>query len=225
MQMYRTAGVHSGYEAMLKISQLPSLAGNYFCYTSNIDGMLQRAGFDSSRVREIHGNIHRLQCTSASCRDQQGTSDAWVPATPVELAYDRATMMADTTRTPLPRCRNCQTRLARPNVWFCHDTDYVYHKSADAISRAYQALCDDMEERNRRVLNPDARCKTVVVEVGCGLIIPSGRVEAEDLVERLGGTLIRINPVDYMVPEHPAHASIGLPVGAAEALTEIYNRL
>ena len=33
-----------------------------FCVTANVDGVLQRAGFDASRISEMHGNIHRLQC-------------------------------------------------------------------------------------------------------------------------------------------------------------------
>jgi hypothetical protein len=75
----------------------------------------------------------------------------------------------------------------------------------------------------------------VVIECGAGLVIPSSRVEAEDVAAESGGGLIRINPVDCMVPgvpsalqldrkESPAQ-SIGLPMGSAGAMAEIMKRV
>eukprot|EP00854_Cymbomonas_tetramitiformis_P026068 gene26068-31927_t len=52
LKAYREAAVHEGYEILLELAK--SKKGDYFCWTSNIDGVFQRAGFDPERVRENH---------------------------------------------------------------------------------------------------------------------------------------------------------------------------
>eukprot|EP01031_Cornospumella_fuschlensis_P031394 gene31394-37947_t len=183
IDMYRTAEVHAGYEAMRQIAA--QKRDNYFCFTTNIDGVLQRAGFAPERVREVHGNIHRVQCTKYDCVDNKGVRDAWEEA--VHLSYDPVTFRA---HAPLPTCPKCGS-LSRPNIWFCTDSQYVYWRKLMPISDAYFAWLDACEAQGKKI---------VVIEVGAGLVIPSARVEAEDVAERLGGVLIRINPTDYAVP-------------------------
>jgi len=207
LAMYRCARVHEGYEVMLRLAHMKN--NNYFCFTTNIDGVLNRAGFDSSRVREVHGNIHRLQCTQYDCKDERGERDAWENHLPIELRYSASTYRATSS---LPQCRNCGG-LARPNVWFCKDTQYVLHKASSKICDAYFDWLNFVETKQQ---------KAVVIEVGAGLVIPSARVEAEDVAERLQGVLIRINPVDYAVPVEQA---IGIPLGAAEGLVRIFDKV
>lgn len=270
MSMYRSAAVHDGYKAMLRICR-DMKHNNYYCYTTNIDGVLQRAGFDPSRVREVHGCIHRMQCTDSKCTPE-GTEnhstnltslsllsggnksssttkpDAWEsdPAAPLTLAYNTTTMMVNTVETPLPLCRNCKTRLARPNVWYCKDSNYVYWSGNKPITEGYQRWMRDLEEQTQRQdtgagsirgSGRNDRCRTVVVECGAGLVIPSARVAAEDAADEVRGALIRINPTDYMVPV-PApvpqqeaeqgvglRASVGIPLGFAAAMREIMQRI
>ena len=66
--------------------------------------------------------------------------------------------------------------------------------------------------------------QVVVVECGAGLVIPSARCEAEDVAERFGTTLVRINPTDYMAPKAEP-VGIGLPLGSADALCRIWERV
>ena len=41
--------------------------GNYFVFTSNVDGHFQKAGFDKEKVLECHGSINHYQCEQ--CRE------------------------------------------------------------------------------------------------------------------------------------------------------------
>lgn len=248
MQMYRTAEVHDGYKALLNICNTMK-GGNYFCFTTNIDGVLQRAGFDISKIREVHGNIHRLQCTSSDCKNTTGKSDAWEvdSSQPLVLSYDPKTMVVNTVKTPLPKCPHCTNRLSRPNVWFCKDTQYVYWKYYDRIIDDYFKWMENFEQLYEEEKDMDAarlseekchsnnsglrnrqkkRMKVVVIEVGAGLVIPSARVEAEDAADRLGASLIRINPTDFMVPiPDTGIKHVGIPLGASEALVRIHERM
>jgi NAD-dependent SIR2 family protein deacetylase len=200
LSAYREAEVHAGYAAMRALAEMKG-GGNHFCWTSNIDGVFQRSGFDTSRVHECHGNIHRLQCTKGrACKDPiTGEADAWEPDMAIQLDYDVATHRA---AGPLPACRTCGA-LARPNVWFCTDTAYVSHRASLAVSDDYQKWVESFA-------TPSVK-KLVVIECGAGLVIPSCRIEAEDRATDSRGTLVRINPVDCMVPPPP----LGRGTGAA----------
>jgi len=215
LAMYRTAEVHEGYAALLQIAQMKG--GNYFCYTSNIDGVLQRSGFDENKVREVHGNIHRLQCTQGyNCKDSHGeVTNPWQAN--IVLEYDGDTFRAE---APFPRCPNCGA-LARPNVWFCTDSKYVLWKQSGVIGNAYCEWLDSLEGK-----------KVVVLEFGAGLAIPSARVEAEETVTRFRGVLIRVNPVDHMVPVQDGEndcgfegKAISIPMGMSNAMKEIKKRI
>jgi len=35
---------------------------DYFVVTSNVDNQFQKAGFDSSKIHEIHGSLLQIQC-------------------------------------------------------------------------------------------------------------------------------------------------------------------
>ena len=83
------------------------------------------------------------------------------------------------------------------------------------MGRAYQDWLERMEAQGKKV---------VVIECGAGLVIPSARCEAEDVAERFGTTLVRINPVDSMAPTAEP-VGIGLPLGSADALSNIWKHL
>ena len=108
----------------------------------------------------------------------------------------------------LPVCAHCGS-LARPNLWFCTDHgNYQPWSRLIAAGAAYSEWLDRMEVEGKRV---------VVVECGAGLVIPSARCEAEDLAERFGTVLVRINTTDGMVPaaEPKAQGTRGaVPLGS-----------
>jgi NAD-dependent SIR2 family protein deacetylase len=217
LHRYRTAEVHEGYLAMAELMNMKE-DGNYFCYTSNIDGVLRRIpGIDPSRVREIHGNIHRLQCVNYYCLDPtrgHRHGDVWDER--VEMEYDPVTFLAT---SPLPTCRHCGG-LARPNVWYCKDSNYVLSQESKATAESYERWIGQLEQTKARV---------VVVECGAGLAIPSARIESELICERLNGSLVRINPTDYMVPVGELATayghSVGIPLGAKQGLVRILQEV
>ena len=57
----------------------------------------------------------------------------------------------------------------------------------------------------------------VAIECGAGTAIPTVRLTCEDLVDRYGGTLIRINPGEPEVPR----GHLALELGALDALERI----
>ena len=59
--------------------------------------------------------------------------------------------------------------------------------------------------------------KLAVVELGAGSAIPTVRRTSERALEKVAGTLIRINPREHDVP----HGQVGLPLGAAEGIGRI----
>ena len=66
--------------------------------------------------------------------------------------------------------------------------------------------------------------KVVVIECGAGLVIPSARCDAENIAERFGTTLVRINPIDDMAL-HSSPVGVGIPLGSADALRRIWKQL
>ena len=224
---FREAAPHEGHQVLRRICQEKGPEG-WFVWTSNVDGQHQLAGFDAGRVFEVHGQMHRLQCTRGrKCGQPEGLSlreefewrspkEAWVvDGVRLEIPYDSSTYRVSDVGT-LPQCGRCGS-LARPNIWFCSDKNYVpWDKNSDNSSQ-YQEW--------RRRIAEDSNCKVVVIECGGGTVIPSVRCEGEMLLEESEAegatftcTLVRINPSDYGVP---AAGAVGIPLGAAEGLRRI----
>ena len=169
--------------------------GGAAVFTSNVDAQFQRSGFDT--VCEVHGSIHHLQCV-ATCHDAIWTAEG------VDVVIDPETFRA---REPLPRCPRCNG-LARPNVLMFGDGGWL----PDRTSRQERALEQWLM---------DAADPIVIVECGAGTAVPTVRWFSERLARGRHGTLIRINPRE----DHGPAGTIGIPMGAAEALTAIDQRL
>jgi hypothetical protein len=145
-----------------------------------------------------------------NCVTAEGSRDTWREH--IDISFEKNTYRAV---GPYPQCRNCSVG-SRPNVWFCHDSDYVQSSETAEISSQYSKWIEKLEEEQKAVC---------VIEIGCGLVIPSGRIEAELMCEQLpNATLIRVNPSDYMVPGPPVdteYEAIGIPLGAMAGMTRI----
>jgi NAD-dependent SIR2 family protein deacetylase len=248
IKAYRDAKVHAGYEALLKMVQLvqqkqKSKGAAYFCWTSNIDGVLQRAGFDAGRVRECHGNIHRLQCSqrvahttgldklftggakSTGAVNQEATpcmqkaQEPWAPGTGshplVELELEESEGAAHGNQGAEGRGHRAVGKL--PSCIHC-----------GALARPNVMFCTDVNyhaTKQSTTINSKYNAwvdacrgkKVVVIECGAGLAIPSVRVESEDIAESLGAVLVRVNPTDFMVPPPQE----GISEGAARSARAI----
>jgi NAD-dependent SIR2 family protein deacetylase len=105
---------------------------------------------------------------------------------------------------PLPQCPRCGS-LARPNILMFGDYDFD------------GAWVVEQRVRLKRWLETIQRGRLVAIECGAGTAIPTVRLTCEDLVDRCGGTLIRINPREPEVPS----GHLALELGALEALERI----
>lgn len=179
LALYCETAPHVGFSILKALGeQLPHGA---FVVTSNVDGQFQKAGFDGSRILEIHGSIHHLQCSEPCCEE------TW-PA-------DEVTPETDDTHCrwlgELPTCPYCG-KLARPNILMFDDDRWVAERQV--IQRAYWQI---WLERVRRM---------VVIECGAGVDIPSIRRFSESQ----GCPVIRINPRDSKFPEgHGVSLALG----------------
>jgi NAD-dependent SIR2 family protein deacetylase len=196
INLYRATAPHDGF-AILRQWAAAKNRG-WFVFTSNVDGQFQKAGFDDGSTVECHGSISHLQCTRP-CRN-----DIWDGRDP-QITVDDETMRA---ASPLPVCPACGA-LARPNVLMFNDWNWLPHRTSDQGRR--------FESWLETVGGPGL----VIIEMGAGSAVPTVRMTSERVANRLGATLVRINPREPQVP----HGHIGIPLGALEALQAIDNCL
>jgi NAD-dependent SIR2 family protein deacetylase len=193
--LYRATEPHDGFHVMLRCGA--ALPRGSFVFTSNVDGQFQKAGFDRERILECHGSIHHLQCLDhcgeITCADG------------VEVEIDEETFRA---APPLPSCPRCG-HMARPNVLMFGDFGWMSERS-NAQERRFSDWISEL-----------GNARLAIVEVGAGTAVPTVRMTSEQLAQRPGATLIRINVREPRVfGDH-----IGIALGGLEALTEIESRL
>jgi NAD-dependent SIR2 family protein deacetylase len=194
LNLYRETVPHEGFRILREMGA--KLQQGAFVYTSNVDGQFQQAGFSESRLCEIHGSLHYLQCLN-NC-DQSWAADEFVPE--VDQEQCRLT-------SPLPRCPRCH-ELARPQIMMFNDWRFI----TDRVERQQRQF----DAWKTQVKNP------VTIEIGAGTNIPSIRRFAE---LSGNGFLIRINPNDADLSWVHGRQGVALQVGALEALREIAIRL
>ncbi len=90
-----------------------------------------------------------------------------------------------------PLCPNCGA-FSRPNVLMFNDSDWIHNTKAEKRYLEWKRkVRDELEE------NPETRL--VILEIGCGITIPSVRTNDELTLSSMPegqATLIRVNP-DY----------------------------
>ena len=195
-QLYREARPHRGYGILRGWAQ--AMPSGSFVVTSNVDGQFLTAGFPERSLLEVHGSVHRHQCTTPC---SNGVWDAGPLAFEIDLTSLRAT-------GSLPRCPQCGG-LARPNVLMFNDWNWV-----DAVTRAQERRFDDW-------LRAVQGRSVVVIECGAGTAIPTVRRIGEWVARRTSATLVRINPSS----ESPDESVVALEMPALQALTRIEKAL
>ncbi|HBE67725.1 MAG TPA: NAD-dependent deacetylase [Planctomycetaceae bacterium] len=194
--LYNATTPHIGFSILDGLSK--RFGGNTAIFTSNVDGQFQKSGIAADVILECHGSIHYLQCVDMCCDDIWDAGD-------LLLKVDGDIRAAE----PLPRCSHCDS-LARPNILMFGDYAWLSSR-ADEQMRRYQTWLAKNTER-----------EIVAIEIGAGTAIPTVRLECEHQASRL----IRINPRDSELGSHLSpESSVGIPLGAAEALTEIRKAL
>ncbi len=162
LQRTREVHPHAGYGYLLEIAaQLPR---GHFIFTTEVDGLFQRAGFDPARIVESRGSLLHLQCSAPCCQE------VWSSAgLEVNVLHHRW-------QGELPRCIYCEDAVARPNAKLLLDMDWVSRRT-------------DMQRK--RMAEWMAKCRApVTIEIGAGRGVHGVRRFAE----QQRGPLIRIHP-------------------------------
>ncbi len=189
--LYRQTQPHQGFEILLRWTRSKPKGG--FVFTSNVDGHFQEAGFDESKIVECHGAINFDQCAQPCCDDIWNSSAE-------DIEVDLKTFTAS---QPFPKCRCCDS-MARPNILMFGD--YGWNENRTHLQ--YENFSQWLHEFEPGQL--------VVIELGAGTAVPTVRSQCEQISQRYGANLIRINPRE-------AHGSdvVSIPMGALESLAEI----
>ena len=188
--LYRQIIPHAGFKLLLEMAH--RMSAGYFVVTSNVDGQFQKAGFDNDRILEIHGSIHRLQCT-VPCSPKLWSADS------LQVSVDAADLHAS---SPLPTCPRCGA-MARPNILMFGDRSWVSH-----VTESQESAFDKwLRNLNGKHL--------VIIEIGAGTAIPSIRWISGDVAKKTNSPLIRINPREAKV----GPGQLSIPTGALEGIT------
>ncbi|TXG99991.1 MAG: hypothetical protein E6R08_00730 [Nevskiaceae bacterium] len=166
LRRYDNAHPHDGYRALLQIAH--RLPQGYRVFTSNVDGLFQRAGFDRDLIVECHGSLRTLQCLDASC-DTRGSTYDW------PFVIDPETLRCV---SPLPRC-SCG-HLLRPNVCLFNDgpnwRGQPYHRQESEVRHWLRSVS-----------------RLVVIEIGSGGGVPTVRTFGTGCARDAGAAFIRVN--------------------------------
>jgi NAD-dependent SIR2 family protein deacetylase len=195
-QLYCQATPHAGHGILLAWAK--AMSAGSFIVTSNVDAQFRAAGFSERSLFEVHGSVHRYQCTTP-CGER-----VWNAGAPA-FAIDLVTLTAT---GELPRCPDCGA-LARPNVLMFNDWAWV-----DVVAR-------EQERRFDAWLASLSGRRIVVIECGAGTALPTIRRIGEQLAERTLATLVRINPAGEVAGE----SALALQLPALQALRLIHDAL
>jgi len=162
--------------------------------TSNVDCFFERAGFDRRSIGQIHGSVGQWQCggvptgqrypllAKERCSDQ-----LFPPPACVGTTVDNMDFKGD-----IPRCIHCKQGFARPNIYLFGDGNRFVDDETITRSQGYRQFT----ERVTKSLKDSSELSLVVIEIGCGLRVPSIRKRCEEIHNACPlaqSTLIRIN--------------------------------
>ena len=192
LRLYRETVPHEGFARLLEAGRNK---GEYFVFTSNVDGQFQKAGYDPDRIVECHGSIHSLQCTrcNAGIRSAEGVD------VPIDTERFRA--------LEWPRCPACGA-TARPNILMFGDWGWDASRT--------EAQEERFEDFLRRVSLRGMHL--VIVEIGAGTAVPTVRMTGERIARNFGAKLIRLNPRE---PEIDRSLGWGFDVGGLEGIRRL----
>ena len=186
--LFRETKPHIGFEILRRWA---NTVENWYVVTSNVDGHFQKAGFETSKIVEIHGTMEKLQCLTP-CRPEVWDNDQ-------SFTIDGSTLRSN----HVPSCNFCGG-VARPNVLLFNDFSWLYRQSQEQEERFNKFL---------RECNPPI----TILEIGAGKILPSIRDMNSKIAKNYAATIIRINPHEWEIDA----PHISIPDGAASGLSKI----
>ena len=192
MDIFLTKKPHSGYFKLKELLQ----DKNHFIVTSNIDDHFRDAGFDETKLYEIHGRLNILQCVNRTCNQKH---NLW----PLKEVPVQENMIL---KSKIPKCIYCGGD-SRPNVCFTDDASYS-KKLRDCQKAKYNTWIKHVANKRKPNL--------LILEIGCGRHIDSIGVNKLDdgsfrilskelafptVFNESNIKVIRVNP-DRNIPKH-----------------------
>ena len=109
IKLYRESVPHKGYTLLREA--LEKLNKDFFVFSSNVDNMFVKAGFQEEKIFEAHGSFSSLQC-SVPCDKHTWKLNELPP-------YDKESLKVSEEKD-VPSCPRCG-KVARPNVSLFND--------------------------------------------------------------------------------------------------------
>eukprot|EP01084_Bolivina_argentea_P111001 198145_1 len=164
-----------------------SSIGAFWCHTSNVDHLHEKAGFNPLEIDAIHGDMLTFQCSQRCCRKSWCLDENYYwkidekNILPLNMDYDN-NIITDKFKPPM--CRLCNKYPIRPAIEMFSDFNFIGRKNRiDKWRNGVIKLCNE------------ENMKLVIIEIGAGIRIPSVRHHSEGLIQCVkNSTLIRCNP-------------------------------
>lgn len=224
----KRASFREAFDKLRKLEALPARVkaedvtnDRFFVYTSNVDAHFHR-DFDAKELYELHGSVETWQCAGdVETGAREPCEKTWKLPADYRFELDVSTMRAP---GGAPTICPCCGGKGRPNVLMFHDRQWIANTKEENAYIVWESVMELM-------LQEDPTLNLVVLEIGCGMRVPSVRRETEmvvaDVIEGCGrpqATLIRVNP-DFSKCDNPVILAndrfLSIPSKGLEALEGI----
>lgn len=176
---------------------------DWFILSSNADGQSYKMGLDEGRIFTPQGDYSLFQC-SLPCREE-----VWDNREAVRRMLDHMPDPLHVREEDIPRCPYCG-RLAVPNLR--KDDSFVDKLRLEGYPR-YLAFLERALEDTEHLL---------LLELGVGFNTPGViRLPFEQIAERSGACLARLNLTDAALPGHLGAKGLSLECDAAAVLRHL----
>jgi len=199
-----------------------------FVITSNVDGHFLKSGFTDCEIAQIHGTYTKWQCGGIPNYNKNDfkmfakgrcCNKTWPAPDIGELKVDLATLRCQFPNgDSYPKCPECKVGINRPNIFLFGDTDFV--EDPELIKKDQYSIWNKCV---KDLLKSNPNIRIVILEIGCGLRVPSIRKRCEELFQccpKGQAHFIRINP---QYPDNKIIISPNIPIQATclDALKQI----
>jgi len=189
---------------VLKNEKSTAILSPTFIVTSNIDGHFEKVGFPETEIAQIHGCGKYWQCGGVPSKGESFMlfergpccKKLFEPPSSSEYTIDSSTLQATfSSGKQWPACKFCKDGIARPNT-------LMFGDSRDFVEDQNVVRTDDYRTWTTtilKLLKENPKLKLAIIEIGCGIRIPSIRKRCEEMLSACPKgqcELIRINP-DY----------------------------
>lgn len=203
---YKTE-VGNGYKDLLRLLRNK----NYFIYTTNIDGQVQKVGFDEHRIFSYRGDIRFLKCSKPCCHksyESRELLDGMIKSMCGNL---------EIVGNKVPRCQYCGEYLVPDKDMSRHNIDVKLVESEKDYGDSEAA------EAYRGFIESNKQGKIVFLELGAGTKTPQLiREPFENMTrEYEGAKLIRINKKEAQVSEILKEKSMSIEGDLEDIIGEI----